>query len=68
MDRLPKAIFCDAVEGQMRRGHPKTRWRDYIDNEMGTMGLTQGEWIHPLLEHVKWKGSVEQTLCQQLSK
>lgn len=41
-DRLPKAVFCGAVEGQGRRGHPMTRQIDNTDNDTEAMGLTPG--------------------------
>jgi hypothetical protein len=37
--RIPKNILKDKMHGTKRKGHPRKRWKDDVEQDLRTMGM-----------------------------
>lgn len=68
IDRLPKGAVYGEVEGQRRRGLPRTKPRDNIADVTETISSTGAVWIDASLDRIQWRWSVEQACSVPMIK
>jgi hypothetical protein len=40
--RMPKQIAADTIEGTRKRGRPRKRWKDEVEEDLNIMGIKTG--------------------------
>jgi hypothetical protein len=41
-ERMPKQIAVATIEGTRKRGRPRKRWKDEVEEDLNIMGITNG--------------------------
>jgi len=58
MDRMPKKIFTEKLEGTKRRGRPRKRWKEEEEIDLQVLGVRG--WRELVADRKKWKDIVRQ--------
>jgi hypothetical protein len=56
-DRMPKKIFNQQLEGARRRGRPRKRWKEQVE-DLQVLGVRR--WREIMTDRNKWKDIVQQ--------
>ena len=57
-ERMPKAVYKTKMEGQRKRGRPRSRWGDEIEKDLREMGINN--WRSKAQDREKWRGIVRE--------
>jgi hypothetical protein len=55
---MPKRIAVATIEGTMKRGRPRKRWKDEVEEALNIMGIKNGR--AAARDHWKWRKTVLQ--------
>jgi hypothetical protein len=58
VDRMPKKIFTQELEGTKRRGRPGNGWREEAERDLQVLGVRR--WRELVIDREKWTGIVRQ--------
>jgi hypothetical protein len=58
VDRMPKKIANQKLEGARRRGSPRKRWKEQVEGDLQAMGVRR--WREIVTDRKKWKDIVQQ--------
>jgi hypothetical protein len=58
VNRMPKKIFTQELEGTRRRGRPRKRWREEVERDLQVLGVRR--WRELMIDRDKWRGIVRQ--------
>jgi len=58
-DRMPKKIFTQELEGSIRRGRPRKRWKEEVERDLQVPGVRR--WRELVADMKKWEDIVRQT-------
>jgi hypothetical protein len=54
MDRMPKKIFTQELEGTRRRGRPRKKWREEVEGDLQVLEVRR--WRELVIDREKWRG------------
>jgi hypothetical protein len=54
--RMPKQIAATTIEGIRKRGRPRKRWKDEVEEELNVMGMKNGR--AAARDRRKWRKTV----------
>ena len=55
---MPKKIFTQELEGTIRRGIPRKRWKEEVERDLQVLGVRR--WRELVADRRKWKDIVRQ--------
>ena len=58
VDRMPKKIFTQELEGTRRRGRPRKGWREEVERDLQVLGVRR--WRELVIDTEKWRGVFRQ--------
>ena len=58
VDRMPKKIFTDELEGTRRRGRLRKRWEEEAERDLQVLGVRR--WRELEADRKKWKDNARQ--------
>jgi len=58
VDRMPKKIFTQELEGTRRRGRPRKRWREEVGRDLQVLEVRR--WRELVIDRDNWRGIVRQ--------
>jgi hypothetical protein len=56
VDRMPKEIFTQELEGTRGRGGPRKGWREKVERNLQVLGVRR--WRGLVIDREKWRGIV----------
>jgi len=51
-DSMPKKIFTQELEGTVRRGRPRKRWKEEVERDLQVLGVRR--WRELVADRKKW--------------
>jgi hypothetical protein len=58
VDRMPKKIFTQELEGTRHRGRPRKGWKEEVERDIQELGVRR--WRELVIDRKKWKDIVQQ--------
>jgi hypothetical protein len=58
VDRVPRKIFTQELEGTRRRGRPRKGWREEVERDLQVLGVRR--WRELVIDREKWRGIIRQ--------
>jgi hypothetical protein len=58
VDRMPKKICTQELEGTRRRGRPRKRWKEEVERDLQVLGVRS--WRELVTDRKKWRDIVRE--------